>query len=82
MTDSDAALKAAIFQRVHPRVYFSAFVTEQARPDGRAFDAWRDVSVNVGGHHFDLSISSRKQSMQARYQQQMDLPWSVLGRQR
>ncbi|KAJ7284965.1 ribosomal protein S5 domain 2-type protein [Mycena rebaudengoi] len=48
MTDSDAALKAAIFQRVHPRVYFSAFVTEQARPDGRAFDAWRDVSVNVG----------------------------------
>lgn len=41
-------LKASIFQRLHPRVYFERFVSENVRPDGREFDAWRDVSVNVG----------------------------------
>ncbi|KAJ7650295.1 ribosomal protein S5 domain 2-type protein [Roridomyces roridus] len=44
MTDS----KASIFQRLHPRAYLERFVAENIRPDGRAFDAWRDVSVNVG----------------------------------
>ncbi|KAF8076871.1 ribosomal protein S5 domain 2-type protein [Lyophyllum atratum] len=42
------ALKAATFQRLHPRVYLERFLNEQVRPDGRAFDGWRDVSVNVG----------------------------------
>ncbi|KAK0230180.1 ribosomal protein S5 domain 2-like protein [Armillaria fumosa] len=41
-------LKAAVFQRLHPRVYLERFVAENVRPDGRDFDAWRDVSVNVG----------------------------------
>ncbi|KAJ6531766.1 ribosomal protein S5 domain 2-type protein [Mycena capillaripes] len=45
---SDSALKASIFQRLHPRAYLERFVAENVRPDGRAFDAWRDVSVNVG----------------------------------
>ncbi|KAK0190356.1 ribosomal protein S5 domain 2-like protein [Armillaria mellea] len=41
-------LKAAVFQRLHPRVYLERFVAENVRPDGRDFDAWRDVSVNIG----------------------------------
>ncbi|KAJ7127018.1 ribosomal protein S5 domain 2-type protein [Mycena epipterygia] len=45
---SDSALKASIFQRLHPRAYLERFVAENIRPDGRPFDAWRDVSVNVG----------------------------------
>ncbi|KAJ7494707.1 ribosomal protein S5 domain 2-type protein [Mycena galericulata] len=45
---SDSALKASIFQRLHPRAYLERFVAENVRPDGRPFDAWRDVSVNVG----------------------------------
>ncbi|KAG5644807.1 hypothetical protein DXG03_007629 [Asterophora parasitica] len=44
----DAALKAAIFQRLHPRAYLERFLAENVRPDGRPYDAWRDVSVNVG----------------------------------
>lgn len=42
------ALKASIFQRLHPRVYLERFLSENIRPDGREFDAWRDASVNVG----------------------------------
>ncbi|KAJ7170658.1 ribosomal protein S5 domain 2-type protein [Mycena crocata] len=45
---TDSALKASIFQRLHPRAYLERFVAESIRPDGRSFDAWRDVSVNVG----------------------------------
>ncbi|KAF7312291.1 Semialdhyde-dh domain-containing protein [Mycena indigotica] len=45
---SDSALKAAVFQRLHPHTYLERFVAEKYRPDGRQFDAWRDVSVNVG----------------------------------
>ncbi|KAJ6505978.1 ribosomal protein S5 domain 2-type protein [Mycena vulgaris] len=45
---TDSALKASIFQRLHPRAYLERFVAENVRPDGRPFDAWRDVSVNVG----------------------------------
>lgn len=48
MSVEQDAIKAAIFQRLHPRVYFERFVAENVRPDGREFDAWRDVSVNVG----------------------------------
>lgn len=46
-TEQDA-LKAAVFQRLHPRVYLERFVAEGIRPDGRPIDAWRDVSANVG----------------------------------
>ncbi|KAK7033116.1 Semialdhyde-dh domain-containing protein [Favolaschia claudopus] len=46
--NESSALKASIFQRLHPRAYLERFVAENFRPDGRAFDAWRDVSVNVG----------------------------------
>lgn len=42
------ALKAAVFQRLHPRVYLERFIAEDVRPDGRAFGTFRDVSVNVG----------------------------------
>jgi hypothetical protein len=53
------SLKAAIFQRLHPRVYLERFLAEDVRPDGRAIgcavegvgvkgEIWRDVSINVG----------------------------------
>jgi len=42
------ALKAATFQRLHPRVYLERFLSENVRPDGRPLDGWRDVSANVG----------------------------------
>lgn len=51
------SLKAAIFQRLHPRVYLERFLAEDVRPDGRALGTmekdgdsgiWRDVSINVG----------------------------------
>ncbi len=45
--DQDA-LKAAVFQRLHPRVYLERFVREEIRPDGRAFDESREAAVNVG----------------------------------
>jgi len=54
--------KAAIFQRLHPRVYLERFLAEDARPDGRSLGEmdshtgsvisegtiWREVSINVG----------------------------------
>ncbi|ESK94844.1 exosome component 8 [Moniliophthora roreri MCA 2997] len=46
-TENDA-LKAAIFQRLHPRVYLERFLAERVRPDGRAGDEWRDIDINVG----------------------------------
>lgn len=51
---TDNATKASVFQRLHPKVYFERFVSENIRPDGRDFDAWRDVSANVGmnPYHF------------------------------
>lgn len=48
MTSDQESLKAAVFQRLHPRIYLERFVAENVRPDGRDFDGWRDVSVNVG----------------------------------
>ncbi|KAI0371452.1 ribosomal protein S5 domain 2-like protein [Pilatotrama ljubarskyi] len=42
------ALKALTFQRLHPKTYLERFVAEDIRPDGRDFDEWRDVSLNVG----------------------------------
>ncbi|KAI0355465.1 ribosomal protein S5 domain 2-like protein [Trametes cingulata] len=42
------ALKALTFQRLHPRTYLERFLAENIRPDGRDFDEWRDVSLNVG----------------------------------
>ena len=49
------ALKAAVFQRLHPRVYLERYIDEDIRPDGRAFWEFRDVDVNVG----ELSAKSR-----------------------
>ncbi|KAG1778876.1 ribosomal protein S5 domain 2-type protein [Suillus placidus] len=45
---ADEALRAQIFQRLHPRVYLERFIAEKIRPDGRTFDEWRNVSVNAG----------------------------------
>ncbi|KAH9833828.1 ribosomal protein S5 domain 2-type protein [Rhodofomes roseus] len=42
------ALRAATFQRLHPKVYLERFLAENLRPDGRELDDWREVSVNVG----------------------------------
>ncbi|KAI0638638.1 ribosomal protein S5 domain 2-type protein [Trametes polyzona] len=42
------ALKALTFQRLHPKTYLERFLSENVRPDGREFDEWRNVSVNVG----------------------------------
>ena len=46
------ALKASVFQRLHPRVYLERFIAEDVRPDGRTFDTFRDISVNVGEYSF------------------------------
>ena len=46
--DEQTALKAATFRRLHPKLYLERFLAENVRPDGREFDEWRDVSVNVG----------------------------------
>jgi exosome complex component RRP43 len=50
--DQDA-LKAAVFQRLHPRVYLERFVQEAIRPDGRALSEAREVSLNVGACCFE-----------------------------
>ncbi|KAJ3824880.1 ribosomal protein S5 domain 2-type protein [Lentinula raphanica] len=57
------ANKAAIFQRLHPRIYLERFLEEKIRPDGRSIaqndegeNAWRNVEVNVGGR-CPLSLS-------------------------
>lgn len=47
-TTENDALKASVFQRLHPRVYLERFLAENYRPDGRVPDAWRDVNLNVG----------------------------------
>jgi hypothetical protein len=76
----DAATKASIFQRLHPKVYFERFVSENIRPDGRDFDAWRDVSANVGTN---LTFREPSQNLiwpfQARYRQRMDQHSFVWG---
>lgn len=41
---------AAVFKRLHPDQYLTRFLDQGYRPDGRRLDAWRDVSVNVGGY--------------------------------
>ncbi|KZT29503.1 hypothetical protein NEOLEDRAFT_1160586 [Neolentinus lepideus HHB14362 ss-1] len=41
-------LKAATFQRLHPRIYLERFLAESVRPDGRALEQARDITVNVG----------------------------------
>lgn len=68
---------AKIFQRLHPRAYLERFVAEDVRPDGRPFDAWRDVSVNVGGHNFRFSSFTHHNCIQAPYRPPMALRWSV-----
>jgi polyribonucleotide nucleotidyltransferase len=42
------ALRAAVFQRLHPRAYLERYIAEDVRPDGRTFLEFRDVYVNVG----------------------------------
>ncbi|KAG8216539.1 ribosomal protein S5 domain 2-type protein, partial [Butyriboletus roseoflavus] len=42
------ALRAQIFQRLHPHAYLERFLAEGVRPDGREPREWRDVSINVG----------------------------------
>lgn len=45
---SGNASEAAIFKRLHPTTYLSRFTARNVRPDGRAFDEARDVSINAG----------------------------------
>jgi hypothetical protein len=49
----DDALKAATFQRLHPRLYLERFLAEGVRPDGRTTDDFRALAVNAG---MDVSI--------------------------
>ena len=42
------AIRAATFQRLHPKIYLERFLEENVRPDGRAFLEFRDCSINVG----------------------------------
>ncbi|KAF8651091.1 hypothetical protein AX16_004891 [Volvariella volvacea WC 439] len=46
--EEQEALKAAVFQRLHPRTYFERFLVEKVRPDGREFGEWRQVSIVTG----------------------------------
>lgn len=46
------ALRAQIFQRLHPHAYLERFLAEGVRPDGREPSEWRDVLVNVGVSFF------------------------------
>lgn len=48
LSQSDEALKVAVFQRLHPRAYLERFLAENIRPDKRLCDGFRDVHVNVG----------------------------------
>ena len=48
LSQSDEALKVAVFQRLHPRAYLERFLAESIRPDKRLCDGFRDVHVNVG----------------------------------
>jgi len=41
---------AAVFQRLHPDQYLTRFLDKGYRPDSRRINAWRDVSINVGGY--------------------------------
>lgn len=56
--ESDA-LRAQIFQRLHPHAYLDRFLAEGFRPDGREPREWRDVFVNVGVSHFLRLINVR-----------------------
>jgi hypothetical protein len=47
-TSEADALKAAIFQRLHPRSYLERFLAEGFRPDGRDLEEWRTIEFNVG----------------------------------
>jgi len=42
------AIRAATFQRLHPKTYLERFLEENVRPDGRGFLEFRDCSINVG----------------------------------
>jgi exosome complex component RRP43 len=53
------ALRAQIFQRLHPHAYLDRFLAEGVRPDGREPSEWRDVFVNVGVF-FSLGPLSRR----------------------
>ncbi|MCO5613809.1 hypothetical protein L7F22_068087 [Adiantum nelumboides] len=44
---SSTALGSTIFARLHPTTYLARFLDNAIRPDGRSFDAFRDVSVGV-----------------------------------
>lgn len=57
MTAQSDALRAQIFQRLHPHAYLERFLAEGVRPDGREPREWRDVSVNVGVFSSRHSIS-------------------------
>ena len=46
--EEQVALRAAVFQRLHPRAYLERYIAEDVRPDGRSFLEFRDVFVNVG----------------------------------
>ena len=60
-TEQDA-LRAATFQRLHPKVYLERFLAENVRPDGRGFDEWREVSVNVGWCSFSARLGNSLQA--------------------
>ncbi|PWN35327.1 ribosomal protein S5 domain 2-like protein [Meira miltonrushii] len=45
--NSSTALGSTIFARLHPTTYLARFLDNAIRPDGRSFEAFRDVSVGV-----------------------------------
>lgn len=44
---SSTTLGSTIFARLHPTTYLARFLDNAIRPDGRSFEAFRDVSVGV-----------------------------------
>lgn len=47
-TGTQKPLDPLVFQRLNPKAYLERFLVENIRPDGREFDEWRSVNVNVG----------------------------------
>lgn len=58
--DEQDALRAAVYQRLHPRAYLERYIAEDVRPDGRTSLEFRDVFVNVGTFIIYLGVSCRQ----------------------
>src|SRR5258707_657468 len=62
------ALRAAVFQRLHPRACLERYIAEDVRLDGRSFLKFRDVFVNVGTSFLVWwTITDKPNNLKVRY---------------